>query len=123
MLYEVITKLTDFLVEIHGLIGHVLKGEVALPALDLVTSCGDELLFEAFFLHSVLAAAAYREGIMVEDLLDRFLNLRQLALSIMRGEISWQTYIDNEFRAMGRSLFVITSYSIHYTKLYERPPP
>jgi len=98
------SKLTDFLVEVHGLMGHVLKGELALPALDLVTSCGDELLFEAFFLHSVLAAAAYREGIMVEDLLDQFLNLRQLALSIMRGEISWQTYIDNEFRAKGRSL-------------------
>ncbi|MEJ2428481.1 MAG: hypothetical protein P8075_06120 [Deltaproteobacteria bacterium] len=98
------SKLTDFLVQVHGSMGHVLRGEVALPALDLVTSCGDELLFEAFFLHSVLAAAAYREGIMVEDLLDRFLNLRQLSLSIMRGEISWQSYIDNEFRAKGKTL-------------------
>jgi len=98
------SKLTDFLVEIHGLMGHVLKGEVALPALSLVTSCGDELLFEAFFLHSVLAAAAYREGIMVEDLLDRFLNLRQLALSVMRGEISWESYTDNEFCEKGKNL-------------------
>jgi hypothetical protein len=98
------SKLTDFLVEFHGLMGHVLKGEVALPALDLVTSCGDELLFEAFFLHSVLAAAAYHEGIMVEDLLDRFLNLRQLALSIMRGEISWQSHIENEFSTKGKTI-------------------
>jgi hypothetical protein len=98
------SKLTDFLVEVHGLMGHVLKGEVALPALDQVISCSDEFLFEAFFLHSVLAAAAYREGIMVEDLLDRFLNLRQLGLSIMRGEISWQNYMDNEFRAKGKTL-------------------
>jgi hypothetical protein len=102
------SKLTDFLVEVHGLMGHVLKGEVALPALDLVTSCGDELLFEAFFLHSVLAAAAYREGIMVEDLLDRFLSLRQLALGVMRGEISWQTHMDSEFRAKGKSLLTET---------------
>jgi hypothetical protein len=102
------SKLTDFLVEFHGLIGHVLKGEVALPALNLVTSRGDELLFEAFFLHSVLAAAAYREGIMVEDLLDRFLTLRQLALRVMRGEISWQTHMDNEFKAMGKSLLTET---------------
>jgi len=98
------SKLTDFLVEIHGLMGHVLKGEVALPALALVTSCGDELLFEAFFLHSVLAAAAYREGVMVEDLLDHFLDLRQLALSVMRGEISWESYTDNEFCAKGKTL-------------------
>ena len=59
--------------------------------LDLIASAGDELLFEAFFLHSVLAAAAYREGIMVEDLLDRFLVLRQVALDVVRGQTTWQT--------------------------------
>jgi hypothetical protein len=77
---------------------------VALPALDLVTSSGDEQLFEAFFLHSVLAAAAYREDIMVEDLLDRFLDLRQVALDVLRGETSWQSYVDQEFEEKGRSL-------------------
>ena len=98
------SRLTNSLVEVHGLMGHVLLGEVALPALDLVTSSGDEQLFEAFFLHSVLAAAAYREAIMVEDLLDRFLNLRQVALDVIRGETSWQSYLDEEFEEKGRSL-------------------
>ena len=98
------SRLTNSLVEVHGLMGHVLLGEVALPALDLVTSSGDEQLFEAFFLHSVLAAAAYREAIMVEDLLDRFLDLRQVALDVIRGETSWQSYLDEEFEKKGRSL-------------------
>ncbi len=98
------SRLTNSLVEVHGLLGHVLLGEVALPALDLVTSSGDEQLFEAFFIHSVLAAAAYREGIMVEDLLDRFLDLRQVALDVIRGETSWQSYLDEEFVKKGRSL-------------------
>jgi len=101
---EETSRLTNFLVEVHGLMGHVLLGEVALPALDLVTSSGDRQLFEAFFLHSVLAAAAYREGIMVEDLLDRFLDLRQVALDVIRGETSWQSYVDQEFEEKGRSL-------------------
>jgi len=98
------SRLTDFLVEVHGLMGHVLRGEVALPALDLIASAGDELLFEAFFLHSVLAAAAYREGIMVEDLLDRFLVLRQVALDVVRGQTTWQTQVDKDFTDKGRSL-------------------
>ena len=98
------SRLTASLVEVHGLMGHVLLGEVALPALDLVTSFGDEQLFEAFFIHSVLAAAAYREGIMVEDLLDRFLELRQVALSVIRGKTSWQSYLDDKFEEKGRSL-------------------
>ncbi len=98
------SRLTDFLVEVHGLMGHVLKGEVALPALDLVTCQGDELLFEGFFLHSVLAAAAYREGTMVEDLLDRFLTFRQVGLDVIRGKLSWHDYLDKEFIEIGKSL-------------------
>jgi hypothetical protein len=98
------SRLTNSLVEVHGLMGHVLLGEVALPALDLVTSSGDEQFFEAFFIHSVLAAAAYREGIMVEDLLDRFLDLRQVALNVIRGETSWQSYLDEQWEEKGRSL-------------------
>jgi len=105
---EETSRLTSFLVEVHGLVGHVLRGEVALPALNLVTSAGDELLFEAFFLHSVLAAAAYREGIMVESLLDRFLSLRQAGLSVIRGETSWQTYVDKEFKEKGQNLLTTT---------------
>jgi hypothetical protein len=84
--------------------GHVLLGEVALPALDLVTSSTDEQFFEAFFLHSVLAAAAYHEGIMVEDLLDRFLDLRQVALEVIHGETSWPSYVDKKFEEKGQSL-------------------
>jgi hypothetical protein len=98
------SRLTNSLVEVHGLMGHVLLGEVALPALDLVTSSGNEQLFEAFFIHSVLAAAAYREGIMAEDLLDRFLDLRQVALDVIGGETSWPSYLDKEFKEKGRSL-------------------
>ncbi|MEJ2235944.1 MAG: hypothetical protein P8X67_18720 [Syntrophobacterales bacterium] len=111
LIFQEIGKLPLYLEEyrslshsVHGLMGHVLLGEVALPALDLVTSSGDEQLLEAFFLHSVLAAAAYREGIMVEDLLDRFLDLRQVALDVIRGETSWQSYLDEEFEEKGRSL-------------------
>jgi hypothetical protein len=102
------SRLANSLVEVHGLMGHVLLGEVALPALDLVTAFGDEQLFEAFFLHSVLAAAAYREGIMVEDLLDRFLDLRQVALDVIRGETSWAAYVDKKFEEKGRALLTDT---------------
>jgi hypothetical protein len=102
------SRLVEFLVEVHGLVGHVLRGEVALPALEMVTRSRDELVFVAFFLHSVLAAAAYREGVMVEDLLDRFLNLRQVALQVSRGEMSWQSQMKRVLTVKGRSLLTET---------------
>jgi hypothetical protein len=103
------SKVAGFLVEVHGLVGHVLRGEVALPALEVVTNYGDDLVFEAFFLHSVLAAAAYREGLMVEDLLDRFLELRQVALLVIQGEVSWQTHMQREFLLIGQGLLTETT--------------
>jgi hypothetical protein len=101
---EETSKLTNYLVEVHGLLGHVLKGEICLPALALVTSNREALLFEAFFLHSVIAAAAYREGTMVEDLLDNFLILRQVGLEVIHGNTSWHDYAEQQFREKGSSL-------------------
>lgn len=98
----------EFLVEVHGLIGHILRGEVAMPALEVITALGDEMLFDSFFLHSVLAAAGFREGVMVEDLLDRFLQVRQVALQIIRGELSWQTYMEGLFVEKGKSLLSVS---------------
>jgi hypothetical protein len=101
---EEVSRLAEFFVEVHGLVGHVLRGDAALPALGQVTAHGDELAFDAFFLHSLLAAAAYLEGLMVEDLLDRFLHLRQLALRVIGGEITWDSYARTLFLEKGRSL-------------------
>jgi len=105
---EEINELAEFLVEVHGLIGHVLRGEAAVTTLAKVTGRRDELLFDAFFLHSVLAAAAYREGTLVEDLLDRFLHLRQAALRVIGGEMTWDSYAQAMFMEKGRGLLAET---------------
>jgi hypothetical protein len=41
---------------------------------------------------------------MVEDLLDRFLHLRQLAVRVIGGEITWDSYAQTLFMEKGRSL-------------------
>ena len=101
---EETARLAEFFVEVHGLLGHVLRGDAAVTALGKVTAGGDEFVFDAFFLHSLLAAAAYREGIMVEDLLDRFLHLRQAALRVIGGEMTWDSYAQTLFLEKGRGL-------------------
>jgi hypothetical protein len=101
---EEVSRLAEFFVEVHGLVGHVLRGDAAVTALGRVTTGGDEPLFDAFFLHSLLAAAAYQEGIMVEDLLDRFLYLRQLALRVIGGEMTWDSCARTLSLEKGRSL-------------------
>jgi hypothetical protein len=106
---EKTAELAEFLVEVHGLLGDVLRGEAALTALEKVTDRTDELLFDGFFLHSVLAAAAYREGTLVEDLLDRFLHLRQVALRVIGGEITWDSYAQATFVEKGQGLLAATA--------------
>ncbi|MBW1982138.1 MAG: hypothetical protein JRJ12_13055 [Deltaproteobacteria bacterium] len=106
-----VRQLTIFLIEYHGLIGQVIRGEISPLGLEAVTSPGDELLFEAFFLHSVLAAAAYREGVLVEDVLDRFQRLRQAGLQVLRGELSWKSYVEHLIELKGRTLLTAAAQS------------
>jgi hypothetical protein len=105
---EETSHMAEFFVRVHGLLCRVIRGEEPLPALEAVTASGDELVFEAFFLHSVITAAAHREGVMVEDLLDRFLDIRQVALRVLRGEMSWRSQAEQWVLEKGQGLLTET---------------
>ncbi|MHC1726825.1 MAG: hypothetical protein AB9866_12595 [Syntrophobacteraceae bacterium] len=93
-----------FLVRHHGLLGHVILGDEPITALDSITSEKDTLLLDAFLVHCVLASAAVKEGVMVGDLLDEFINYRSLALEVIKSRISWQEYLKETLEEKGRAV-------------------
>ena len=78
-----------WLVEHHGLLGRVVRGESPLGSLEVITAPGDSDLFDIFFLHNLAAMAAVRPESLTEDLMDRLLRLRGQALSIIQGRTDW----------------------------------
>ncbi|MBW1712178.1 MAG: hypothetical protein JRJ59_03425, partial [Deltaproteobacteria bacterium] len=82
-------KTAIWLVERHGLLGRVVWGEVLPQALSKVTDQGDEDLFDAFFIHNLVALAAFKPEALTEDLLNHLLALRSQALAVIKGQADW----------------------------------
>ncbi len=97
-------KTAIFLVRYHGLLGHVILGDEPITALDSITSEKDTLLLDAFLVHSVLASAAVREGVMVGDLMDEFINYRSVALEVIKSRTDWGEYLKEVLQEKGKAV-------------------
>ncbi len=99
-----VKRMVIHLVRHHGLVGHVVQGEEPIIALERYTAERDELLLDAFVLHSILAASAVQEGLMVSDLLDNFLFYRSVALEIIRSRSDWKEWLRAFLREKGATV-------------------
>ncbi|MFP5212823.1 MAG: hypothetical protein ACLGPL_05540, partial [Acidobacteriota bacterium] len=111
-----VEKLVILLVRYHGLVGHVIRGEEPTTALEQLTLNHDERLLDVFVIHSVIAAAAVREGIMVSDRLEAFLTYRSIALQIIRSSSDWMSWLRDSFRRKGSAVleeFQLTAPGMH----------
>lgn len=100
---EPVKKLALSLIRHHGILGHVIQGEEPITALEVICRDRDPSLVDAFVLHSVLAAAAVEEGLMIEDLLERFLQWRHEALRIIEADGNWASWLDAWMKAKTRA--------------------
>lgn len=98
---ERVEELVVILVRHHDLIGRVVRGDEPFTALEGITAAGDERLLDVFVLHSILAVSAYREGLMVSDLLDLFLTFRAVGLHVIKSRTDWRTWVKEALREKG----------------------
>lgn len=99
-----VERLVILLVRNHGLSGHIIQGEEPLTALEDLTREKDERLIDVFILHSILAAAAVEEGLMVTDLLDLFLSHRSFALEVFSSSGDWGQKLREVLREKGEAV-------------------
>ena len=98
---ERVEELVVILVRHHDVIGRVIRGDEPFAALEGITGAGDERLLDVFALHSILAVSAYREGLMVSDLLDLFLTFRAAGLHIIKSRTDWRAWVKETLREKG----------------------
>ena len=77
-----------FLLDYHDRLRQVIFGEAALNSLEPMLRAQDPPLVEALFLLAVICTAAQEEGLMSEDMLDRFFALHERLRSLARGGVS-----------------------------------
>lgn len=93
-----------FLVRHHGLLAHVILGDEPISALEQITGGQDALLLDAFLVQSAVATAAVKEGVMVSDLLECFIQYRAVALEVIKSRMSWETYLKERLEEKGRAV-------------------
>ncbi len=79
-----------FLVRYHSLIHHIIRGEIALDALQDILSQHNSDLFDAFFVFSFAMLSALREDLMLEDLAGRLFEIRDMCRNILDGKTTFQ---------------------------------
>lgn len=106
-------RLVVHLVRYHGLFGHVMRGEEPTTALEHITKAQDDRLLDVFLLHSILAASAVQEGLMISDMLDGFLAYRAVALQIINSQSGWESWLREVLREKGRAVLAEFQLSPH----------
>jgi len=114
---DLVERLVVYLVRHHGLFGHVIRGEEPLTALERITEEQDDRLLDVFVLHSILAASAVQEGLMISDLLDGFLAYRAVALQIIKSKSNWETWLREIFKEKGEAVLTEFQLSSHDTQV------
>lgn len=90
-----------FLVRHHSLLHHIIRGEIALDALEHILSQNSKELLDAFFVFSFTMLSALREDLMLEDLAGRLFEIRDMCKKILDGETTFQEEMDAIYARKG----------------------
>jgi hypothetical protein len=100
----------DFLLAHHDIFRQVAFGEAGLASLQPILDCQDPPLMEALFLLAVVTCASRQEGLLTEDLLDRFFSLRQMLQGLTRGGGSARQAQETDLQAHARQHLAFDKY-------------
>ncbi|MCE5336405.1 MAG: hypothetical protein LLG06_17640 [Desulfobacteraceae bacterium] len=106
------------LVRYHGLLGHAIRGDEPITALERITSEKDTYLLDAFLVHSVLAAAAVKEGVMVSDFLECFIRYRATALEVIKSGTTWESRLREILEEKGKAVLDEFQFEVKGGKLF-----
>ncbi len=90
-------RTTALFIRHHALLARVVRGEAPPSSLSPLVDQGDRDIFDAFFIHSMVAMAAVREDILTEDLMEHLLRIRRRALEVIERAGSWAEEIEAEY--------------------------
>ncbi|MCF8143499.1 MAG: hypothetical protein K9N21_06225 [Deltaproteobacteria bacterium] len=99
-----------FLVKHHGLLHHMVRGEVSFAALQSVIVPLDKELFDAFLSSSFIMLSAIREDLILEDLAIRLFQIRTMCHQIIDGATTLDQQMNTIFEERGALYHVLETY-------------
>ncbi len=99
-----------FLVKHHGLLYHMVRGEISFAALQSVLNPRDKELFDAFLISSFIMLSAIREDLILEDLAIRLFQIRAMCHQIIDGTTTLDGELNRIFEERGALYHILERY-------------
>jgi len=99
-----------FLVKVHGLTHHILRGEFSLDSLHEVLIFQDKDIFDAFFVFSFIMLSAIREDLIQEDLANKLFFMRRISHNIIDQKITLSYQLEKIYIEKGRLFCALEAY-------------
>jgi len=101
-----------FLVRHHGLLHHIIRGELSFYALKDILESPDRDLIDAFFVFSFIMISAIREDLILEDLVGRMFRIRDMCHKTLDHETYFGTQLNEIFTHRGKLFYALENYKL-----------
>ncbi|MCD6297225.1 MAG: hypothetical protein J7M30_08730, partial [Deltaproteobacteria bacterium] len=102
-----------FLVRHHGLVHHIIRGELSFYALQDILDSPDRDLIDAFFVFSFIMISAIREDLIREDLAERLFRIRDMCHKTLGHETDFKTQLNEIFTHRGNLFYALENYKLN----------
>ncbi|MBW2342985.1 MAG: hypothetical protein JRF53_03015 [Deltaproteobacteria bacterium] len=102
-----------FLVRHHGLLHHIIRGELSFYALQDILDSPDRDLLDAFFVFSFIMISAIREDLILEDLAGRLFRIRDMCHKTLGHETDFKTQLHEIFTQRGNLFYALENYKLN----------
>ncbi|RLB27526.1 MAG: hypothetical protein DRH11_18555 [Deltaproteobacteria bacterium] len=99
-----------FLIRHHGLVHHIVRGELSFSAIQETLAPANKELFDAFFVFSFIMLSALREDLIREDLAERLFAIRAMCHKIIDGETTLNAQLETLFHQRGKLFHALSTY-------------
>ncbi len=99
-----------FLVKVHSLIHHILRGEFSLASLHEVLALQDKDIFDAFFIFSFIMFSAIKEDPIREDLANKLFFMRRMSHNIIDKKTTFPDQLEKIYIEKGRLFCALEAY-------------
>ena len=102
-----------FLVRHHGLLHHIVRGELSFSAIQGILDSRDKDLFDAFFVFSFIMLSAIRADLILEDLASQLFQIKTICDKIINNETTLEAELNELYAQRGRLFYALETYQIN----------
>ncbi|MDY6973329.1 MAG: hypothetical protein SV775_13520 [Thermodesulfobacteriota bacterium] len=99
-----------FLVRHHGLLHHIVRGELSFSAIQGILDSRDKDVFDAFFVFSFIMLSSIRDDLILDDLASQLFQIKTICDKIINNETTLEAELNEVYAQRGKLFYALEEY-------------